>query len=135
VIEGPLRRDQLVREWERIVPVLAPAVRLDPKRTILDVLGHALRQDMAFWRVSGEANGYLVTQITGKRTFWVIYAAGVSGGVAMMRGLMAEIEHIARHSHCAEVRFEGRDWRKILPDYRARKGADGRWHFRKALAR
>lgn len=138
-VEGPLSTRDIVAEWETIVSKLGSAVRRDPKRRLIDLMGLALREEMAFWRVSDGSEGYIVTQMTRKaksfkRTFWIIYAGGMSGGMDAMRNLMAGFEHLALANDCDEMRFEGRDWRKILPDYRAQKGSDGRWVFRKELA-
>lgn len=136
-VELMTQRD-LVAEWESIIATLREAVKRDPKRKLIDLMGLGFRGEMAFWRVQGEAAGYIVTQMTRrpksfKRTFWIIYAGGVSGGFQMARNLMAGFEKIATENECDEVRFEGRDWRKVLRDYNGYKGPDGRWNFRKEL--
>lgn len=135
---SPMDNAQMIGEWERIVSVLSPAVRRDPKRKLIDLMGLALSGAMSFWRVRDGADGYIVTQLTRSRqtkrkTFWVIYAGGISGGIQTMRDLMQGFEHLARANGCHDVKFEGRDWRKVLPDYSARRGNDGRFKFRKVL--
>jgi hypothetical protein len=135
---SPMSNDQMIGEWERIVSVLSPAVIRDPKRKLIDLMGLALSGQMSFWKVQGEARGYIVTQLTRSRqtkrkTFWVIYAGGISGGLAVMRDLMQGFEHLARANGCNDMKFEGRDWRKVLPGYAAHRSNDGRWKFRRVL--
>lgn len=127
---------RIPHEWEAIRGALKRAIERDPGRKWFDVLAQALSGALTFWRVPG---GYLATQMTRepgtmRRAWWVIYAGGFGGSLADKRALMGEIEAEASRHRCTEVRFEGRDWRKVFPDYQARKGADGRWNFRKALA-
>jgi hypothetical protein len=37
--------------------------------------------------------------------------------VKAVREEVRKLERIARNSGCAEMRIEGRDWKKLLPDY------------------
>ncbi len=121
-------------EWATIGPTLARAIERDPLRDVWAVLDQAMSCDLDFWRVGGSLAGYLVTQVTAKpRTFWIIYVAGRGGSIDEKRELMTTIEDEARKERCREIKFEGRDWRFVFPDYSATQSADGRWHFRKVL--
>jgi len=135
----PIPPSRVLHEWDAISADLARAFKRDPARNWLDILGQALSGDLHFWRVRDFGSGYLVTQVTRepgtlRRVWWVIYVGGTGGTMDDKRALMEIIEAKARDAKCSECRFEGRDWRKIFPDYAANKGADGRWHFRKALS-
>lgn len=125
-------------EWETIGPALSRAIELDPERDAMHVLGQGLAGELQFWRVAGSLAGFLVTQVcrvpdSTKRALWVIYVAGQGGSIRQKRELMALVEAQAHVARCSEVRFEGRDWRRVFPDYSARQSADGRWHFRKGI--
>ncbi len=127
----------VLHEWDTISVDLKRAMRGDPKRNWMDILGQAVSGQLQFWRVEDYGRGYVVTQITRepgtlKRIWWIIYAGGSGGGYDDKRAIMEIIEMQAANAKCSEVRFEGRDWRKIYPDYSAHK-LDGRWHFRKVL--
>lgn len=129
---------RVLHEWGAISADLGRAMKGDPKRNWMDILGQAVSGQLQFWRVQDFGHGYIATQITRepeafKRVLWIVYAGGSAGGYDDKRAIMEIIEMLALQSKCYELRFEGRDWRKIYPDYQAKKGADGRWHFRKAL--
>lgn len=129
---------RLPYEWETIGPTLARAIALDPERDAMHVLGQGLAGELQFWRVGGSLAGFLVTQVCRvpgslKRALWVIYVAGMGGSIRDKRELMELVELQALKQRCGEVRFEGRDWRFVFPDYSANRSADGRWHFRKRL--
>jgi len=119
------------QEWPKIAAVLAPAIDRDPKRDAWEVMGELFSGGMRLWRGADGASGYVVTQQVGT-VFWVIYAAGAGHSLTGLRELMTAIEGMARAAGSMFVRFEGRDWRRVFPDYKARLKA-GRWHFRKAL--
>ena len=104
-------------------------MRQDPKRSTWDKLDLLFDPSVRFWRVTG---GHVVTQKVGG-TLWVLYAAGEGRSVAHMRELLALIEHKARELKCRDVRFEGRDWRRIARGYLSHRSADGRWHFTKRI--
>ncbi len=130
----PILASRLAYEWDEISTALAKAVRLDPKRDMIRVLGQGLEGSLQFWR----GDGYIVTQMerqagTLRKTFWIIYASGKGGSIASKRELMSELEQKARKAKCSEIRFEGRDWRRVFPDFNAHRTDDGRWHFRKGL--
>lgn len=129
---------RVLHEWGAISADLKRAMDRDPGRNWMDILGQAISGELAFWRVRDFADGYLVTQVTRepgtmRRVWWIIYAGGSAGCFDDKRAVMEMIEDKARSMKCSEVRFEGRDWRKIYPTYQARKGADGRWNFRRTL--
>lgn len=123
--------EAIPQEWPKIAAVLAPAIDRDPKRDAWEVMGELFSGGMRLWRGSDGASGYVVTQHLGS-TLWVIYAAGAGHSLIGLRELMGIIEEKARRLDCTLVRFEGRDWRRVFPDYVARLKA-GRWHFRKVL--
>lgn len=120
---------RLPYEWETIGPVLSPALERDSERSTWDRLDLMFDPRVRFWRVS--TGGYIVTQQV-KTTLWVLYAAGNGGGLRNMRDLLALIEHKARELRCRDIRFEGRDWRRIARGYLWHR-SNGRHHFRKAL--
>ena len=125
----PIPSSRLPYEWETIGAVLSPATSLDPARNSWDVLGLMFDRTVQFWRVR---SGIVVTQ-QDKRTLWILYASGHNQTVQQMRETLALIEHKARELKCREVKFEGRDWRRIARGYASHQTADNRWHFRKAL--
>lgn len=129
---------RLPHEWETIGPALSRCIDLDPERDAAHVFVQGVAGELQFWRVAGSLAGFLVTQVCRepgslKRALWVIYVAGQGGSIKDKRELMDIIELHAIKARCGEVRFEGRDWRKVFPDYSASQSADGRWHFRKRL--
>jgi hypothetical protein len=131
----PIPPSRVLHEWDAISRDLERAFKRDPKRNWLDILGQAIAGELRFWKVTG---GYLCTQVTRqpgtlKRTFWVIYAGGKHGYLNDWRALMERVELQALKERCSDLRFEGRDWRKVFPEYDAHKES-GRWHFRKVLA-
>jgi hypothetical protein len=123
-------------EWATIGPALSKAIALDPERDGWRVLDMAVTGNLDFWRIGGSLAGWMVTQVHRerlKRALWVIYVAGRGGSIDEKRELMRLVERQAKESRCSEVRFEGRDWRKVFPDYSASQTPDGRWHFRKRV--
>lgn len=127
---------RVLHEWAAISAGLSNAWRRDPKRHWMDVIGQAIAGQLQFWRVTGDGDGFIATEITraaGRRTLWVIYAGGRAMGLRAMRRLLETVEIIALRQSCDVVRFEGRDWRKVCPDYKAVQSDDGRWHFQKVM--
>ena len=127
---------RVLHEWDAICTDLRRVIHLDPKRTLSDMLGQAIAGELQFWRVTEPSSGYVATQVvrdsaTSRRTFWIIYAGGLGGGIRRMRGSMDLLNWQARKERCASVRFQGRDWRKVFPDFNA-TFSDGVWHYRKA---
>lgn len=125
---------RVLHDWSAIRADLAKAIESDPLRDWMDVLGQAIAGQITFWRAGDK--GHLATQITKagpRRTWWVIYAGGQGGSLSDKRALMDLVEHEARKARCFDLRFEGRDWRKVFPDYSASRDAAGRWHYRKVL--
>jgi len=135
----PLPVSRVAHEWERIAAALKPAVKRDPKHNMADLFHDALTGNVQLWRPTAPADGYFVTQaskgkVGTRRTFWVIYTGGTSGGASERRMLLADLEDVARLSGCNEIKFEGRaGWRRVCPDYKAIRDNDRRWHYRKAL--
>lgn len=128
----------LPHEWETIGPALSRAIELDPKRDTTRAFEQGLAGELQFWRVGGSARGFVVTQVcrmpkTLRKALWVIYAEGTGGSLTDKRELMKLIEDEGRKAKCSEVKFEGRDWRKVFPGYSANQSADGRWHFRRSI--
>lgn len=126
---------RLIHEWDAIAKDLKTVIHLDAKRSLSDVLGQAMTGELQFWRVKEPSEAYVATQVTkdsaSRKTFWIIYAGGLGGGIRRMRGSMDLLMWQARKERCASVRFQGRDWRKVFPDFSA-SFSDGVWHYRKA---
>ena len=127
---------RVLHEWDAICTDLRKVIHLDAKRSLSDVLGQAIAGQLQFWRVTEPSEAYVATQVTrdsstNRRTFWIIYAGGLGGGIRRMRGSMDHLMWQARKERCASVQFQGRDWRKVFPDFNA-SFSDGVWHYRKA---
>ena len=127
---------RVLHEWDAICTDLRRVIHLDAKRSLSDVLGQAIAGELQFWRVTEPSSVYVATQVTrdsttSRRTFWIIYAGGLGGGIKRMRGSMDLLMWQARKERCASVQFQGRDWRKVFPDFIA-SFSDGVWHYRKA---
>ena len=127
---------RVLHEWDAICTDLGKVIHHDAKRSLSDVLGQAIAGQLQFWRVTEPSEAYVVTQVTrdsstNRRTFWIIYAGGLGGGIRRMRGSMDHLMWQARKERCASVQFQGRDWRKVFPDFNA-SFSDGVWHYRKA---
>ena len=125
----PIPPARLPYEWETIGPVLSPAFEQDDERGTADIVGLMFDGRVTFWKAPG---GIIVTQKVDK-TLWILYAAGEGKSIRFMRELLALIEHKAREMRCREVRFQGRDWRRIARGYSSHQTADGRWHFVRRL--
>lgn len=126
---------RVLHDWEEIAADLQKVIHLDAKRSMIGVLGEALAGRLQFWRMASPSEGYVATQVTKdrqKRTFWIIYAGGKGRGITQLRQSMAEIAWQARKERCQEIRFQGRDWRRVFPEFAA-SFSDGIWHYRKAL--
>lgn len=124
----PIPSHRLPYEWETIGAVLSPAFEQDGDRTPLDIAGLMFDKRVTFWRVPC---GYVVTQKVG-RTLWILFAGGHDQTLTGMREALALIEHKASELRCREVKFQGRDWRRIARGY-THTQSDGRHFFRKAL--
>jgi hypothetical protein len=129
-------------EWERLVGLLRPAIGYDPNVTELDVYGKLINGICnAFTVTEGEAKGLLVAEIcdvNGKTCLWASYIAGTVNGrprafLALMRGIMAEVEMLARNAGCEEIRIGGRDWSKVFPEYEPVANGSAPNELRKAL--
>lgn len=127
---------RVLHEWDAIAKDMRRVIHLDAKRSLPDVLAQAIAGELQFWRVTEPSAAYVATQVTrdsatSRRTFWIIYAGGLGGGIKRMRGSMGLLMWQAKKERCASVRFQGRDWRKVFPDFIA-TFSDGVWHYRKA---
>lgn len=127
---------RVLHEWDAICADMRRVIHLDAKRSLADVLDQAIAGELQFWWVTEPSEAYVATQVTrdsatSRRTFWIIYAGGLGGGIRRMRGSMDLLIRQARKERCASVRFQGRDWRKVFPDFNA-SFAGGVWHYRKA---
>jgi hypothetical protein len=118
---------EIERNWHWIYQILEPAVDLDPNRTLQQIKIGLLKGEMGLASVHmPKAAGLVIVEpgtFDGVFCCWVPYLAGhVSGGakdfIRMARQLMAYLELSARLAGCAEMRIGGRDWSRILPDYR-----------------
>jgi hypothetical protein len=127
----PVPVARIPHEWDRIVTALKPAVDRDPKHNLDHLLRDCMSGLLRMWRVT-EGDGYLVTQ-TDAGVFHLIYVGGVSLGLRSMKRLLEALEMIAVSRQCKEVRFEGRDWRRIASGYNASKDDDGRWQFSRVM--
>jgi len=130
----PLDVPQVWYDW--MGEVLAPAIRHDNLRTVVDVFGLLVNGRFIAW-IADEADGRgaIVTSLEETpdgRRFWINYAAGKTGGLKSMRRLMRQLEHIANEMNAHEIRLQGRDWRRVLPDYEA-TGNVARNEIRKVL--
>lgn len=78
-------------------------------------------------RVTGDAHGFIVIEVTEGRALWTKYAGGkVHGGpkrrAEVMRAMAQHIEDMARQAGCIEHRICGRDWSFLLPEYEPFEG-------------
>lgn len=116
--------------------LLATAIRHDDLRTVTDVFQELVRGRFVAWVVEeADGRGVIVTSLEDHpdgRRFWVNYAAGRTGGLQAMRRLMRQLEHIATDMNATEIRLQGRDWRRVLPDYEATENV-ARNEIRKVL--
>lgn len=124
----------LWHEW--MGALLEKAVVHDDLRTMTDVFSELVKGRFRAWVVDASGVfGVVVTSLeeapSGRR-FWVNYAAGRTGGLRSMRRVIRELEHIARDMNAHEVRLQGRDWRRVLPDYDATENV-ARNEIRKVL--
>lgn len=116
--------------------MLSQAIRHDDLRTPTDVYRELVQGKLIAWMVDEvDGRGVVVTSLEDRpegRRFWVNYAAGKTGGLKAMRRLMRQLEHIATDMNAHEIRLQGRDWRRVLPDYEATENV-ARNEIRKVL--
>ena len=113
----PIGVYDLVRHWDEVSAILAPAVATDI-RTMGQVKVALITQDMQPWRVPG---GILVTATgnslrTGLPMLWVLYVAGKAKR-EQYRQLSNELDALVRKSNCAGLQVEGRraeKWARVL---------------------
>lgn len=119
----PLPREDVEANWPWLSSVLAPAVIRDPGNTLEDVKRSLINGPDLVMIASGTANGVIVFEITPELECWVKYVSGsLCGGprarVKQMREAMAWIERKAAEIGCTEIRLCGRNWSRILTDFR-----------------
>jgi hypothetical protein len=120
-------QDRIEAEWPDIAEILAPAVRGDPKQTIEGLHKRLVSGADSLLEITGPGRCLLVLEVTNDLICWTKYLAGhIDGGpkarVAIIRGAVRHIEASARDAGCKEHRLCGRDWHRILPDYRSFDG-------------
>lgn len=123
----PIEPSRIEAQWPVIAEILAPAVRQDPRQTLEGLHKRLAEGADNLVSVSGEASGLIVLQVTTDLVLWTRYAAGfVEGGpkqrLRTLRHIVEHIETVAREVGCKEHRICGRDWSRILPDYRPFEG-------------
>jgi hypothetical protein len=130
----PLAPQQILNEWFAIRRILGKAMDRDSAvRSPADIAVQTMSGRLRYWRVVGSGcAGYMTTTVSGKE-FWVIYIGGKGGNIDDKRAVLEQIEILARMARCTEVRFVGRGWRKLFPDYEAQRDRRGRWSHRKTL--
>ena len=127
---------RIEREWPIFADILAPALRQDPTQTIEGLHKRLAAGAEQLIEVSGGASGLMVLEVTEELVCWVKYAAGrIDGGpkqrMQFFRDTMEHLASVAKNAGCTEVRLCGRDWARILPDYRPADGFPN--ELRKAL--
>lgn len=119
------------REWEAVVRTLAPAVTHDPGFNFLGLYGALLDGSALAFEVSEGAAGLWVIALevqNGDLVAWTTAIAGKIGGgpkarLSCIRGAVAALEDTLRRAGVKTHRICGRDWLRILPDYRPYPGA------------
>lgn len=119
---------RIARLWPVIAEILAPAVQSDPRQTMEGL--HKRLADGAdrLLAISGPGHALMVIEVTDSLVCWVKYLAGqVEGGpkarIGVIRAAVEQIEAVARHAGCTEIKLCGREtWARILPDYEAFDG-------------
>ncbi len=109
----------IAADWEDVAAILAEAVEIDPARQLADVYRDLMAGDMALIRVdAGDLCGFVVIEFD-QPTCLLLYAAGSIGNLwrGAFRPILAGLEELARRNGCTEMRIEGRDWSRLLPDY------------------
>jgi hypothetical protein len=123
----PVETSRIEAQWPVIAAILAPAVRQDPRQTLEGLHKRLAEGTDSLVAVSGEASGLIALQVTSDLVLWTRYAAGfVEGGpkqrLRTIREIVGHLETVARDAGCREHRICGRDWSRILPDYRPFEG-------------
>lgn len=118
---------QIDRIWPAIADILAPAVRQDATDTIEGL--HKRLHEGADWlfEISGPGYALMVFEKPDGTVFWTKYLAGkIEGGpkerVSIIRQAVDHIEKVAREAGCKEHRLCGRDWARVLPNYKPFEG-------------
>lgn len=118
---------RIERLWPVIAEILAPAVRQDPTQTLEGLHKRLAEGADRLLHISGPGGCLMVIEITDDLVCWVKYLAGaIEGGpkarVALMREAVARMESVARNAGCTEIKLCGRDWSRVLKNYRPLEG-------------
>lgn len=110
-------------QWPVIAEILAPAVRQDPRQTMEGLHKRLAEGADSLLEITGPGHCLMVIELTNDLVCWTKYLAGsIEGGpkarLAIMRGVVRHLETVARDAGCTAHRLCGRDWHRILPDYR-----------------
>ena len=113
--------------WPVIADILAPAVRNDPRQTMEGLHKRLAAGADSLFEISGPGRCLLVLEVASDLVCWTKYLAGtIEGGpkarVALIRAAVEHIETVAKAAGCTEHRLCGRDWARILPDYKPFEG-------------
>lgn len=121
-----IERTRIAVNWHWISQLLAPAVQIDPHRSMEEVRRGLMLGALGIASVHVE-NGAGLTVIEpgtfdGVFGCWMPYVvgrckSGPKAWIKMMRQAMNYFEASARLSGCREMRIGGRDWARVLPDY------------------
>jgi hypothetical protein len=118
---------RIERLWPVIAEILAPAVRNDPRQTMEGLHKRLASGADSLLEISGPGHCLMVLEVSSDLVCWTKYLAGtIEGGpkarVAIIREAVRRVETVARDAGCTEHRLCGRDWQRILPDYKPFEG-------------
>ena len=114
---------RLEAQWPVIAEILAPAVRNDPRQTMEGLHKRLASGADSLLEITGPGRCLMVIEVASDLVCWTKYLAGtIEGGpkarMAIIRAAIEHIEAVAKAAGCTEHRLCGRDWARILPDYR-----------------
>lgn len=133
----PIPVYDLVRHWDEIAAILAPAVATD-RRSIDEVKVALISRDMTAWMIPG---GMLVTAegqslSADIRSMWILYVAGKATGRGEYRALSTELAALGRQRGCKALSIEGRraaKWARVLGGFKHVKGTGDDALFRRLI--
>lgn len=123
---APIPLSRVPYDWEWMVKALGPVIEKDINADSWTVLGKLLsgRSEAALIRGEGTIAVIVFEGVQeGKNAAcWITHLAGQSdlrgrAFLRMVRAAMIDIEEMARRAGYDEIRFSGRDWSRIFPDY------------------
>lgn len=118
--------DEIRTWWGELGTRLSPAILVDPKRKVADVYQALMSGEFALFQINENSVNMLavvqIAQIDEAKCFSLFYLAGSVKApprlwLAKVRDLMQIAIKTAKDLHCTEMRLEGRDWRKVFPDW------------------